>query len=320
MNTMHIQRRLLVSAVLGALAVPVTGLAQDAYDYTSVTLPGTLGSQAFGINQRGVLAGNAFAEEGNIGFTYDIKKDKFELVDDVAGFDVTVISAISNRGDLVGSVVDETTGIQSGLMLDKRGNAHLFDHPDAVSGTSARAINSRGTITGIRDSADPMQILAGFIYDSRSETFTDIVPGALTIPQGINARGDVVGSVIFFSENDPCNPGTPAGGIVRYAWYRSAEGDIQYFTVNGGFSSARGLTDSGTIAGFTADPDTGVTQGYVTEIPAGQCQDISVGPEGRVAFPGAVRTFAQSITNSGTVIGQYVDADGIQQTFVATPD
>lgn len=86
----------------------------------------------------------------------------------LAGVDFTVISAISNRGDLVGSVVDETTGIQSGLMLDKRGNAHVFDHPDAVSGTSARAINSRGTITGIRDSADPLQILAGFIYSGSS--------------------------------------------------------------------------------------------------------------------------------------------------------
>jgi len=39
-----------------------------------------------------------------------------------------------------------------------------------------------------------------------------------------------------------------------------------------------------------------------------------------VAFPGANQTFAQSITNSGTVVGQYVDADGAQQTFVATPN
>lgn len=317
MNTESIQRSTLAAALISALAFPATGLAQDSYEYRSITLPGTIGSQAFGISERGVLAGNAFTDDGNIPFTYDVKKDEFDLVEDVAGFDITLILAISNRGDLVGSVVDVTSGIQSGLLLDKGGNAHVFDHPDALSGTSARAINSNGLVTGIRDSADPLQFLAGYIYDSRSERFTDIVPSAQTIAQGINARGDVVGSAIFFSENDPCDPGAAPGGIVRYGWVRSHEGDVQFFTVNGSPASARGISDSGTIVGFL--PGAG-SVGFVTEIGEGQCLDITVGPEGLVAFPGADQTFAQSITNSGTVIGQYVDADGVQQTFVATPD
>jgi hypothetical protein len=318
------KRTLLAAAVAAALALPLSAQAQDAFDYEKVTLPGSVASQSFGISEPGILAGTAFLTDddgnfiGNAPFTYDSKKDKFELIDNVAGFDSTAILAISNRGSLVGSVDDNSAQRQSGLLLDKRGNATVFDHPNAPSQTSARGINSKGIIAGLRDSSDPLQFVASFIYDSKTGIFTDIVPSLITIAQGINSEGDVVGSAIFFSENDPCNPDAPATGIVRYGWARSSEGDVRYFSVNGLATSARGVAEDGTIVGFATDPNTGETQGFVTEIGDGVCQDISVGTDDIVAFPGATENFIQSINNRGQVIGQYRDADGEQQTFIAT--
>ncbi|MBY6204265.1 DUF3466 family protein [Halomonas denitrificans] len=326
MSIHTLSRGLLAAAVLGACALPCAVSAQDSYDYAGIDVPGTDGSQTFGINNSGISAGTAFifgGPGGSVPFTYDTKKGTVTLVDPVAGFDDTSVLAISNRGSLVGNVF--TAGVSSGLLLDKRGNATVFDHPDSVGNTSARAINSRGLIVGIYDRFEPLfgqPFPAGYLYDPRSDEFTALVPdGFFTIAQGINARGEIVGSSFFFSENDPCNPGAPPGGFVSYAWLRDTDGDVQFFTVNGSPTSrARGITDSGTVAGFFLNTDTGTIEGFVTDIGPGQCQDIVIGPDERLVFPGGTATFAQSISNKGVVVGQYNDADGDPQSFVATPN
>ena len=314
MTIQPLSRGLLAAAVLGACALPGVASAQDSYDYSSIDVPGTDGSQTFGINNSGVAAGTAFViggPGGNVPFTYDTKKDRITLVDPVAGFEDTSILAISNRGSLVGNAING--GTSSGLLLDKRGNATVFDHPDSVGNTSARAINSRGLIVGIYDRFEPLfggAFPAGYLYDPRDDEFTALIPeGILTIAQGINARGEIVGSTFFLAENDPCNAGAPPGSFVSYAWLRDTDGDVQYFTVNGSPTSrARGITDSGTISGF------------FTDIGPGQCQDVGIGPDELVVFPGATATFAQSISNKGVVVGQYNDANGDPQSFVATPN
>lgn len=326
MTIQPLSRGLLAAAVLGAFALTGVVNAQDSYDYISIDVPGTDGSQTFGINNSGVAAGTAFVfggPGGSVPFTYDTKKDRITLVDPVAGFEDTSILAISNRGSLVGNVY--ANGTSSGLLLDKQGNATVFDHPDSVGDTSARAINSRGLIVGFYERFEPLfggAFPAGYLYDPRDDEFTSLVPdGIFTIAQGINARGEIVGSSFFFSENDPCNPGAPPGSLVSYAWLRDTDGDVQYFTVNGSPTSrARGITDSGTISGFFVNTDSGMTEGFVTDIGPGQCQDVVVGPDELVVFPGATATFAQSISNKGVVVGQYNDANGDPQSFVATPN
>jgi hypothetical protein len=234
----------------------------------------------------------------------------------IDGYAETAVLGISDFGILVGSVTSLDLLTQSGFILKKNGTSTVFDHPDAVSFTQARGVNNKGLVTGFRDSADD-PFAHGFIYDPKTDTFTDIVPSLLTIAQGINSRGDVVGSAIFFNADDPCPPSV--GGTVRYGWLRTADGTVTYFDVNGDRTSARGINDWETIAGFVTDTDTGITKGFVVELDGWQCQSITIADADLLEFPGADATFPGGITNSGAVVGSYIDLTNNSHGFIATP-
>ena len=226
---------LLAVLAVGFMAGPM--VAQAQYDYQQVDYPGTTDTQIFGINDRGDTSGNGFPDPGTFPFVYASKKGTFTDVASLAGYSATSVLGINDAGVMVGSVdsLDKTT--TSGFIRDKNGNFTVFSHPDAVSSTNPRGINNKGLVTGYRDDVDVITI--GFIYDSRRDTFTDLNPTSFfTIAQGINSKGEVVGSSSFTVENDPC-PGleNPFG---RYGWLRAKDGTVTFFEVNSSHTSARG--------------------------------------------------------------------------------
>lgn len=306
----------LLAVLSGALALPLAAQAQVTYEYEQVDFPGSPETQVFGINQPGVLVGNGFDPTVNSPFIYDTKQGSFAGVDAVAEYEAISALGINNRGDVVGSVAG--SGGISGFILDHTGIEATFDHPEATFFTQARGVNSRGLVTGFRDSGFFSSV--GFIYDPASATFTDIVPSLFTIAQGINSRGDVVGSAIFPSDADPCNPSASAGGTVRYGWLRTQQDSVSYFTVNGRPTSARGIDDTGTVTGFFRDTAAGESFGFVTVLDGTPCQDITIDAEDLLVFPGATETFPQDITNSGVIAGQYTDEAGVSHGFIATPE
>jgi hypothetical protein len=304
-----------ITAVLaaGLLAGPM--LVQAQYDFEISDYPGADFTQVFGISDRGDVVGTA-VDLDSIPFVYDSKKGTFTDVAPIAEYDDTSVLGISDSGVLVGSVtVDD---LVSGLIIHQDGSATVFVHPDAVSFTQARGVNSEGLVTGYRDSADNQFVPEnGFIYDPETGTFTDIVPSLFTIAQGINSRGDVVGHATFdgnFGAPDPCGSSDP---FLRRGWLRTPDGTVTYFDVNGGSTSARGITDSGTIAGFVTDT---ATFGFVVELDGSQCQSILIADDDLLAFPGVgdTFTFPGGIKNSGEVVGSYDDDDGTHG-FIATP-
>jgi len=307
-NTM----KLLAVAALVLLVAPIPAQAQADYDYQVIEHPGADFVQMFGINDRGDAVGNASAAGSTIPFVYRTKKGTFMDVPPVAGYDSTSILGISDSGVLVGSVRNLSTGVDSGVIIDKKGKATVFDHPDAATFTQARGVNNRGLVTGFRDSASGE--VSGFIYDPKKGSFIDIVPSFFTIAQGINSRGDVVGSAIFDSTTSPC-PGN--GPYNRFGWLRTADGNVTFFDVNGGITRARGITDSGTIAGFVTDTTTLLTEGFVVQLDGSQCQSVAVAGDDLLMFPGSNNTIVEDIENSGAVVGQADDASGVSQGFVA---
>jgi hypothetical protein len=306
--------QILAILALGLLAGPIAAQAQ--YDFEQIDYPGAPFTQVFGISDRGDVAGNGSTGTDGFPFVYDTKKGTFTDVAPIAGFDSTAVLGISDSGVLVGSVTDDDLLTESGLIIHKDGSATVFDHPAAVSFTQARGVNNEGLVTGFRD--DLSAITVGFIYDPEINNFTDLNPTSFfTIAQGINSQGEVVGSSNFDGANDPC-PGL-GNPFLRYGWLRATDETVTYFEVNGSHTSARGISDEGSIVGFVMDlDDEGQFKGFKVELDGSHCQSITVAASDLIEFPGAEATVLQSIKNSGTIVGSYDDLTN-SHGFIATP-
>jgi uncharacterized membrane protein len=303
---------LLLAATL--LYAPLA-LTQTDYSYHTFTYPGADFTQVFGINDRGQVAGTAAAGADNFPFVYDIKKGTFTNITPLAGYASTSVFDVSDSGTVVGAVLSEDGTTFSGVIIDKHGNATVFEHPDALSQTLPRGVNNRGQVVGIRDSVnDVFQTENGFIYDSRTGEFTDIVPSVFTIAHGINNRGEVAGHAFFFESDSPC-PLDP-GELKRFGWKRDKQGNVTYFTVNDSGTAARGISDSGTIAGFITT-GTGI-KAFTVELDGTQCQDITIADADLISVPTATLTLAEGLNSKGIVSGDWSVANDIFG-FVAIP-
>jgi uncharacterized membrane protein len=302
---------------------------QAGYDFELIDYPGTvLNTQVFGINDRGNVVGNGDADPDTYPFVYASKKGRFTDVAPLAGYSRTAVLGINDSGVMVGSVdnLDETT--TSGFIRDKKGNFTVFSHPDADLYTQARGVNNKGLVTGFRDTLAAANEYAGFIYDPKNDTFTDIIPPGdhfRSIAHGINSAGVVVGSAFFFGADDPCNPGN-TGFYQRYGWRRATDGTVTYFSVNGSSrTAARGINDSETIVGLVRDPnDNNRIKGFKVTLDGSQCQEFTVVARDLLEFPGFDSLYPEGITNSGVIVGGVDEfiTSGLPPShgFIATPD
>src|SRR5258705_120475 len=117
--------------------------------------------------------------------------------------------------------------------------------------------------TGFANNDGDIETFVGFIYDPASNTFTDITfpDGFFVFAQGINANGEIVGSVNFSSAGS-AYPGSPPG---RYGYLREPDGSTTLFRVNGLRTAARGINDAGLITGFVNE--NGGSKGFVATLP-----------------------------------------------------
>ncbi|MEP5765225.1 MAG: DUF3466 family protein [Halieaceae bacterium] len=310
---MNKRNQLLAMFTVGVLAGPM--VAQAQYDYHPVAYPGMPNTQVFGINNRGDAVGNGYDGLDTFPFIYDSKKDTYTDVATLEGYESTVLLGINDSGVIVGSVIREDDSGRNGFIRDKKGNFTVFSHPDAASTTNPRSINNKGLVTGFRDTE--RGAFVGFIFDPKSDSFSDINPTAFfTIAQGINSKGEVVGSSNFDAANDPC----PATGnpFRRYGWLRAKDGSVTFFTVNGSHTSARDIGDNGSVVGFVIDPEDGKFKGFKTELDGSQCQSITLPTSDLLEFPGSDSNFLQGTTNAGVITGGYDDVDSIN-SYIATP-
>lgn len=304
---MKSNKKLLLSIAAGALIGPMAAQAQ--YDFTDISLPGADQSQVFGINDSGDAAGTG--ADPAVPYVYSARDGSFTLVPPAAGYATTSALGINDPGELVGTVANLDGVTSSAFVRSRKGRYQVFSHPDAVTSTTARAINNRGLVTGTRDT--PAGSLAGFLYDPKTGSFTDLVPSVLTIAHGINSRGDIVGDARF--EVDPCGGPFP---FQRYGWLREKDGTVLLFQVNGLRTAARGINDAGKVVGFTSDPFTGQTKGFVINAPEVNCEVVPVDVSDLLQFPGSDNTIPEAITNSGDIVGIYIDEFQNTRAFIAT--
>lgn len=315
-----VQRQAAVLELLVACIIlaPATALAQAAYEYQEISYPGVPGTFVGGITDRGIVVGYGYIQQtgATYPFVYDINKGTYSDVPNVDGLPTYLFGA-SDSGRLVGGFSDQ--GATIGVIRDRNGSNTIFSHPDAVTYTSFRGVNDRGMISGQRDSTTRVRTNAvGFVYDSNDGTFTDFAPSLQTFAHGINALGDVVGSAFFYYTGgpaDPC-PDLPGSPLRRYGLLRAADGSLTYFRVNGQVTQARGINDRGQIVGWVG------AMGFLiegSELAGAACVDVTVAAEDLLQVPGSNSTLPYGITNSGVIVGGFIDATGGPHSFFARP-
>jgi len=306
--------QLLAVLAAGLLAAPM--VAQADYDFQLIDYDGTPDTQVWGVNNRGDVVGNGITNVSRHPFVYASKKGAFTVVAPEVGADTSVLG-INDSGVMVGRVDNDA------FIRDKKGNFTVFSHPDEPATTLARAVNNQGLVTGTRNRLGPDPFdstVVGFIYDPKSDTYTDIIPPSdhtQSIAHGINSAGVVVGSAYFY-EDDPCDSGSP-DSLVRYGWRRATDGTVTYFSVNGWRTAARGINDSETIVGFVFDPNNeGKAKGFKVTLDGSQCQAFTVAASDLLEITDFDNLYPESINNSGVIAG-IADDNGTSHGFIAKP-
>jgi uncharacterized membrane protein len=274
--------------------------------YTPLSaIPGaTKGSIHFDINNRGEIAGGFFdagpGEDGQPqpGSVHGFVKDRRGNVTtvDVPGAAITSVWGINNRGQVVGNYVDPgaVPGPAGEISSDM---AHIFvrDRDGRITTVDVPFPNLRG----VGDINDRGQLVgtyidaAGGVRGFRREPdgkFTPIdVPGAGTLPLGINNQGQVVG--IYGDEGTVNNPdgSYPRYRVHGFLW---DEGRVTKVDVSGSvLTYAFGVNNRGQITGGYYDT-TGTQRGFVFE--RGRYRTI--------APPGRAENAAWGINDRGEIV------------------
>jgi uncharacterized membrane protein len=311
--TRHVIRLLLMFVVI-VCSFP----ALAAYAYATVDYPGAISTTLWGINNSGEIVGDAvFDAIPAVSFLYDPRKRAFTALPRVPGeVESATVSngliGINDPGVVVGATsFDGVT--QSGVILGTNDAFTFFSHPGWPI-TIGRAVGNSGLVTGYATNLDNSDYI-GFIYNPIHSTFIDFLDSPQTIAQGINAHGQVVGSVFFLPNG--VYPGSPSG---PYGFLRDTSGTITLFRVNSSRTRGRGLSDSGRIAGYVATPSG--NQAFVASLsgPLGGFQALNIPASELLDAPGAVNTYAQAIDNGGQVVGYWDDGNPNQFShgFIAT--
>lgn len=206
---------------------------------------------------------------------------------------------INDNGDIVGTVIDATTGESRGFLRGRGGQfSDGFVEPnDTGMLTQGRAINNARVICGVYGNGSDGSS-HGFFLTHRTFTEYD-APGVVdTFLLGINNAGDFAGSI-----SDP----TFQDGFV------SLGGTITAFTVPGASATiANNLNASNQTQGFYVDAADDTVHGFLRD------------SDGTLTYPidpaGAVETVLFGNNDANWVVGRYADASGITHgLFFTTP-
>lgn len=246
---------------------------------------------------------------------------------DIPGALSTRITGINTAGDMVGTYT--VPNLVHGFLM-KGGIVTTVDYPGS-NHNNLQGINDNGQIVG---SALPY----GFHYDIATQTFTSSkYPQAkFTYAMAINNSGIIAGYALTLSGNTgfefvngsfraiayPGASGTIVDGISdsnELSGYASVSGSNQNFVFrNGNYQPI-------TIPGSTSAIVTGINWsstalvGFDDTLPQGFFYQPIQNLLRTIAFPGARDTQALGVNSSGTVVGDFVDSNGMVHGFVFTP-
>jgi probable HAF family extracellular repeat protein len=191
-----LRRALLLAGVLAGLVLAASASAWAlTYSFTTIDVPGSIATIAYGINQSGEVVGDYF-DTNTHSHGLLVSGGGFSTFD-VPGALNTVVTGINAAGDIVG-ISEEAAGPTHSFLFSD-GSFSLLYVPGSIR-TDAFDINEAGQVVGSYTDAERGGS-HGFLFSNGSYTTLD-VPGSFnTDAYGINDVGQVVGSY-----NEPEGP------------------------------------------------------------------------------------------------------------------
>jgi probable HAF family extracellular repeat protein len=227
---------------------PLAGYLRDHRGrVTEIAVPGAVGTSPLDNNDRGEIVGNYQVEVGGPlrGFLRDAR-GRFRTIQ-VPGAVRTQAYGINNRGQVVGDYY-KADGVPHGYLWTG-GRFTTIDGP-AGTGATLTNLNDRGQLIGVYgDPTDP-GTLGGFVLSRGRYATFDPDDNALTVPLGINNRGEIAG---YTAARFGATEDADAHGFVLR---KGAGGPITRIDVPGALGTgAIGIDDRGRIVGVYLNPD-----------------------------------------------------------------
>jgi probable HAF family extracellular repeat protein len=196
-------------------------------------------------------------------------------------FPGAMVDGINNSGEVLGAWVDSNGSEHD--FVEKNGNFTNLSLPAGASlFESPAAINDAGTIVGGLQNGQVFIDQAGKIT-----TFDPAPQPAAIYDLHINDTGEVAG--------------TTGSGAFLY--------DKGTVTSIPGADAVTGINNAGQVVGEYFPPTAGHRMGFV----------YSDGTFTSIDPPGSMGTYPSGINNSGEIIGNWIDSNGTQHGFIATP-
>ena len=213
--------------------------------FTALDAPGWLDTDAFGINNRGIVVGTYDDQVVQYGFLFDLKAQTWTRLTDPPGTSFNQVNEIKDKGMMVGFAGGGNYTTLVGW-ISHRESWSFFTAPDSNGGnadTFAAGINDRGVVTGYYH--DLQNIWRSFIKDD-SKLISITFPGAVeTIAFGINNQGDIAGTY--------AEPGAPPLAIHGFVLHHGKFTVVDYPGTHG-VTFVNGINDRGQLVGNYFDP------------------------------------------------------------------
>ena len=236
------------------LGVSPTG-TEPTYTFLTLSVPGAANTDAWDINNHGVIVGHYVADSGTHGFVRVADGTYYTI--DVPGSVFTQATAINERNEIAGTYRFLNDPVLHAYVRDADGNFFNIDVPDATS-TLPRGCNKHGDVVfeAILAGHTTAYLLSNGAYLNiePSSSFAG-APMTFSSASGINKHGAVVGRYDTLA--------TGARGYVLDGTNQSHRDDA-YTTLHfptATSSAALGIDKKGVVVGgYTKD---GTRHGYV---------------------------------------------------------
>ena len=277
----------------GTATQPVTPTADFNYIFQSIDVPGVDFLELTASNDFEDYAGNTRSADGEkiVGFTLI---DGVFTTYDFPDSKNTYFYALGNNGQAAGHYED-SDGLYHGVILED-GELRQYDFPDAVETFIYGISDATGVMTG--SMVDTSGVVRGF----SGETIVEYPGASATYADFVNASGLIVGSYVDAEGLFHSYAYRPDG---RYAVLNYLDpSNLEYFFVHGVADvDARGIV---IISRAKAVGD--IPRTYVGSFQHGLHE---------LQYPGSVSTEGWNINLDGSVVGNYVSADGRRHGFIA---